>query len=182
MFDKQVKHHRRTRPLAAARKVTSVRGKKVALDPLEKQRLLAMLLKPGPDLVIADEGHILRNDTSKITQCTAIDLVHGIRRQGGDGGDGGCAKYNLSAHSHQPNACPRPATGLKQLRTPRRVCLTGYPLQNKLGEYRTMVDWVRPGLLGTRDDFFFLFEKQVLSHVCDVCSGLPVCHVMFVCL
>ncbi len=33
--------------------------------------------------------------------------------------------------------------------TPRRLALTGYPLQNSLSEYYTMITWVQNDLLGS---------------------------------
>lgn len=53
------------------------------------------------------------------------------------------------------------AQAIQALSTPRRIILSGTPIQNDLGEFFSMVDFVNPGALGTAKSFSRNFEKPI---------------------
>lgn len=76
------------------------------------QKIINMsLLDPGPDLLVCDEGHIIKNQKTGINKA------------------------------------------VRQIKTRRRIILTGTPIQNNLTEYYCMVDFIKPSFLGTEKEF-----------------------------
>ena len=55
------------------------------------------------------------------------------------------------------------ALAIRGLNTERRVILSGTPIQNDLGEFFTMVDFVNPGLLSKYNTFRREFENPILK-------------------
>ncbi|RHY31989.1 hypothetical protein DYB32_002958 [Aphanomyces invadans] len=88
-----------------------VRGKTSADLERRMHDALACLCGPGPDLIVLDEGHRIRDAKSKLVKA------------------------------------------LSHVETRRRIILTGYPIQNHMKEYWTMVNFARPNYLGTLHEF-----------------------------
>ncbi|BBN12547.1 hypothetical protein Mp_5g21000 [Marchantia polymorpha subsp. ruderalis] len=88
-------------------------------DKVTRDSLCESLQNPGPDILVCDEAHMIKNGKADITQV------------------------------------------LKQVRSKRRVALTGSPLQNNLMEYYCMVDFVREGFLGTPTVFKNRFQNPI---------------------
>lgn len=98
---------------------TNLADESLEIEDGPKQVLQQNLLDPGADLVICDEGHLLKGEKTYI-------------------------------HS-----------AMNRIRTMRRIILTGTPLQNNLDEYYTVIQFVKPSLLGTRKEFRNRFANPI---------------------
>uniref|UniRef100_A0A8C4QGT4 RAD54 homolog B n=1 Tax=Eptatretus burgeri TaxID=7764 RepID=A0A8C4QGT4_EPTBU len=61
------------------------------------------------------------------------------------------------------NAAAKTAVALYSLACPRRIILTGTPIQNDLQEFFTIVDFVSPAVLGSSSSFRKLFEEPIIA-------------------
>ncbi|CAF0981206.1 unnamed protein product [Adineta ricciae] len=82
---------------------------KADLANIEKYR--KYLRSPGPDLIVCDEGHMIKNPKSAVTRV------------------------------------------VNEVRTLRRIVLTGTPMQNNLKEYYAMINFCKPNYLGSEHEF-----------------------------
>ncbi|ORX79931.1 hypothetical protein BCR32DRAFT_28972 [Anaeromyces robustus] len=62
------------------------------------------------------------------------------------------------------------ALAIKSLNIPKRIILSGTPIQNDMGEYYSMVDFVNPGILGSLQSFKKIFETPIVESRQPKCS------------
>jgi len=59
------------------------------------------------------------------------------------------------------NSKIKTSVALDRIKTPRRIILSGTPIQNNLGEFHAMVSFVNPGLLGPLDFFERTYAEPI---------------------
>jgi superfamily II DNA or RNA helicase len=59
------------------------------------------------------------------------------------------------------NPATMAARGVRKLRAQQRLALTGTPVENRLSELWAILDWVNPGMLGTREKFRHHYSKPI---------------------
>ena len=62
------------------------------------------------------------------------------------------------------------ALAIKSLNVTKRIILSGTPIQNDMGEYYSMVDFVNPGILGSLQSFRKIFEIPIVESRQPHCS------------
>jgi len=76
------------------------------------------------------------------------------------------AKYELhllvldEAHAIK-NSTAQAADAVRALEARHRVCLSGTPIENHLGELWSLLDFLNPGMLGTSEEFRFKFRTPI---------------------
>ncbi|EKM54084.1 uncharacterized protein PHACADRAFT_29344 [Phanerochaete carnosa HHB-10118-sp] len=68
------------------------------------------------------------------------------------------------------SASNKTSTMFEVLTTPRRIILSGTPIQNDLGEFHAMADFCNPDLLGNYNNFKKLYEVPILKSRAPGCS------------
>ena len=108
------------------------------------QRKLKDLNDHPVDIVITSYALVTRD----------IELLSGQRF--------GCVVLDEAQAIKNPTA--KVTQALKTLDVTRRICLTGTPLENHLGELWSQFDFLMPGFLGTRKHFNRYFRTPIENH------------------
>lgn len=98
-----------------------VNAKNASVKKKMREDVQKSLISPGPDIVVCDEGHLLKNEKTSISKAVS------------------------------------------QIQTKRRIVLTGTPLQNNLKEYYSMIQFVKPNLLGTYKEYLNRFVNPITN-------------------
>jgi len=75
------------------------------------------------------------------------------------------------------NPRTKAARALRRLKSSHRLCLTGTPLENHLGELWSLFDFVMPGFLGSEEQFKRLYRTPVEKHGDEDCRRRLVCRI-----
>ncbi|CAI5983816.1 unnamed protein product [Closterium sp. NIES-65] len=108
-------------------------------DLLRRHALL--LAAAAPQLLVCDEGHRLKNWSAQ-------------------GGAWGVVRAWGEVHDWE-SAGNKTISALHQLGCPRKVLLTGTPMQNDLSEFFALLDLVNPGCLGPLPAFRRIFADPI---------------------
>ncbi|HEX9936067.1 MAG TPA: DEAD/DEAH box helicase [Longimicrobium sp.] len=161
--------------LLAERAPVGGRGKKRAARPLPTLMVCPMSLVGN-----------WRREAEKFAPGLTVHVHHGAERLGGDelrkavkDADLVITTYALAARDRDElaqvewgrvvldeaqnvkNAAARQSQAVRSFRAPRRIALTGTPVENRLSELWSIMEFLNPGLLGSASDFRRAFAVPV---------------------
>ncbi|MDB4951387.1 MAG: helZ, partial [Gemmatimonadetes bacterium] len=130
-----------------------------------------------------------QREAARFAPALRVHVHHGVGRAGGgevkaaaEAGDLFLTTYALAARDQAAlaevawgrvvldeaqnvkNSAARQAQAVRAFRAPRRIALTGTPVENRLAELWSILDFLNPGLLGTAADFRRRFATPIEKH------------------
>ena len=105
----------------------------------------------GVDLVITTYGLVARD----------LDTLSAI----------GWGRLVLDEAQNIKNSAARQAQAVRRIRTPRRIALTGTPVENRLSELWSIMEVLNPGLLGSANAFHQRFAVPIERYGDDDAAG-----------
>jgi len=156
------------------------------LGHIQQERDLGRLTKPT--LIVAPTSLLgnWKREAARFTPDLSTHIWHGTQRKLGDltaeridivitsyalvtrdiallaNHQFGCVVLDEAQAIKNPTA--KVTQALKTLDVDRRICLTGTPLENHLGELWSQFDFLMPGFLGTRKHFNRYFRTPIENH------------------
>ncbi len=150
---------------------------------LEKQRLGAAL---PPSLVVCPTSliHNWKNEAKRFTPNLNIHIHHGAQRDSDaiDKADLVLTSYGVIQRDFEQlsqkkfhllaldeaqsvkNPGSKSANAVRCLQADHKLCITGTPMENHLGELWSLFDFLMPGFLGARDQFTRFYRTPIEKH------------------
>lgn len=152
---------------------------------LEQQRLTRSKSRK-PSLVVCPTSllHNWAREAQRFTPDLKVHIYHGTRRESDaiEQADLVLTSYGVVQRDYQglsdtpfhmlvldeaqavknPNA--KSAKAVRCLQASHKVCLTGTPMENHLGELWALFDFLMPGFLGARDQFTRFYRTPIEKH------------------
>ncbi len=150
---------------------------------LEKQRLGETL---KPSLVVCPTSliHNWRNEANRFTPDLNLHIHHGAQRDSAaiEKADLVLTSYGIIQRDFEPlskhhfhclvldeaqavkNPQAKGAKAIRCLQAEHKLCLTGTPMENHLGELWSLFDFLMPGFLGAHDQFTRYYRTPIEKH------------------
>ena len=153
--------------------------------------LAHLLDRPGPHLVVCPLSvvHNWQSEATRFAPSLAVTIHHGAQRAGRTDAPEVAPEfasdelvittYGLATRDIDQlalvdwgtviadeaqfvkNPATKAARAIRRLRAAQRLALTGTPVENRLSELWSILDWTNPGMLGSRERFRHRYSKPI---------------------
>ena len=153
--------------------------------------LAHLLDRPGPHLVVCPLSvvHNWQSEAARFAPSLPVTIHHGAQRAGRTDAPEVAPEfasdelvittYGLAARDIDQlalvdwgtviadeaqfvkNPATKAARAIRRLRAAQRLALTGTPVENRLSELWSILDWTNPGMLGSRERFRHRYSKPI---------------------